>query len=63
MKVELHLSPELHSLVKGFAGYQRQRVQDYIVSALLSQVQGDTEAAHHRDVPEAQARAARRRRV
>jgi len=59
MKLQLDISPELHALIKGFAGYHRQKVPDYILDAVLSEVQADSDASHGRDTPEAAARACR----
>jgi hypothetical protein len=53
---QLPLSPQLEALARGFARYHGQRLEEYILDALLSSVQADSEASHERDTPEAAAR-------
>lgn len=60
---QLPLSPQLEALSRGFARYHGQSLEDYILEALLSSVQADSEASHERDTPEAAQRGRRRLRV
>lgn len=58
--LQVQLSPELEALSRGFARYHGQTLEQYILDALLQAVQGDSEASHERDTPEAAQRARRR---
>lgn len=60
--LNIEMSEELQALATGFARYHGQSFEQYALDAILCQVQADSEAGHHRDVPEAQARAAQSRR-
>ncbi len=53
--ITIQVSDELASLAQGFAGFHGQTLESYVGEWLLSGVQADCEAHHHKSIPEYQA--------
>lgn len=48
----IEVSPEMLSLIRGFAGYYRQSPKEYVVGAILKTVEADCEAQLDKHLPE-----------
>jgi hypothetical protein len=51
-EIVLHVSPELHALASGYAGFYGKSIEDYVIEGLLTLVQADAEANLDKELPE-----------
>lgn len=50
--LRLEVSPELHALVCGFAGFYGQKPEEYVLKALLTMIEADCDGRLDKHLPE-----------